>query len=132
MPRKSNRRRNRHGGNSAASASSYSDGSSYMMATVGDGPTQYDNVFMSDKSNGSGNSNTIVGLQGQRAGRGRKGGSQKGGRGLKGGSHKRRTKKSKGGYWGQVISQAIVPFSLLGLQQRYGRKRSGSTKKRHF
>ena len=118
MARKSykrHRRSNRRGGNQAASASSYSDGSSYMMHTVGNGPTQYDNVFMSDKNPSS--SNTIVGLQGQKAG------SQRGGR---------RTKKRKGGYWGQVISQAIVPFSLLGLQQRYGRKHKGSTKKRRF
>jgi hypothetical protein len=119
--RRRNRRRNRRGGNSAASASSYSDGSSYMMSTVGDGKTQYDNVFMSDKN--SSPSNTVVGLQGQRAG------SRKG---LKGGSHKRLTKKRKGGYWGQVINQAIVPFTLLGLQQRYGRKSRGSTKKRRF
>ena len=124
MARKSNRRRNRRGGNSAASASSYSDGSSYMMSTVGDGPTQYDNVFLSDKN--SSPSNTVVGLQGQRAG------SRKGRKSLRGGSHKRLTKKRKGGYWGEVITQAIVPFSLLGLQQRYGRKSSGSTKKRRF
>ena len=58
MARKSykrHRRSNRRGGTSAASASSYSDGSSYMMSTVGNGNTQYDNVFMSDKSNSSGN-----------------------------------------------------------------------------
>jgi hypothetical protein len=119
MARKSykrHRRSTRRGGNQAASASSYSDGSSYMMHTVGDGSTQYDNVFMSDKSNSPGN--TIVGLQGQKAGSKRGGG--------------RRTKKRKGGYWGQVINQAIVPFTLLGLQQRYGRKHKGATKKRRF
>ena len=123
MARKSYKRSNRRGGNQAASASSYSDGSSYMMSTVGNGPTQYDNVFMSDKSNSSGNA--IVGLQGQKAGS-KRGGSK---RGLKGG---RRTTTRKGGYWGQVIKQAIVPFGLLGLQQYYGRKRKGSTKKRRF
>jgi hypothetical protein len=42
------------------------------------------------------------------------------------------TRKKKGGFWGQIINQAIVPFSLLGFQQSYGRKkRGGKTKRRH-
>ena len=39
-----------------------------------------------------------------------------------GGSKKRRSGRSKkGGYWGQVLSQALVPFGLWGLQNRYSR-----------
>jgi hypothetical protein len=34
---------------------------------------------------------------------------------------KRRTKR--GGYWGNVISKALVPFSLLFAQNRFGRTR---------
>jgi hypothetical protein len=34
---------------------------------------------------------------------------------------KRRTKR--GGYWGKVLSQALVPFSLLFAQNRFGRTR---------
>lgn len=34
---------------------------------------------------------------------------------------KRRTKR--GGYWGSVISKALVPFSLLFAQNRFGRTR---------
>lgn len=122
MARKSYKKRHSHkkrgGGETypAASPSTYSDAASYMRATVGNSNEQYDNVFMSNKSNGSGNA--IVGLQGQRAGKKR--------------THSKsmnHTKKRKGGYWGQVINQAIVPFSLLGLQQNYGRKRSVGTKK---
>ena len=42
--------------------------------------------------------------------------------GFKGGSKKRRSGRSKkGGYWGQVLSQALVPFGLWGLQNRYSR-----------
>jgi hypothetical protein len=100
---------------SAASPSTYSDSQSYMLATVGKGNVQYDNVFMSDKSNGTGNA--IVGLQGQKAGKKRA-------------KSVKNTKKRKGGYWGQVINQAIVPFSILGLQQSYRRKHG--TKKNRY
>jgi hypothetical protein len=114
------RKARRGGGDSypAASPSSYSDSQSYMLATVGKGNVQYDNVFMSDKSNGTGNA--IVGLQGQKAGKRRRPKTMK------------HTKKRKGGYWGQVINQAIVPFSILGLQQSYRSRKHGSTKKRRY
>jgi hypothetical protein len=39
-----------------------------------------------------------------------------------------------GGFWGAVLEQAIVPLTLLGIQQTYGRKRhlKGRTfKRRH-
>lgn len=108
MARKSYRK---HRGGNAANPASYSDASSYMLATVGKGDNQYDNVFDSSKSSNS-NSNAIVGLQGQKAG---------GRRRKMGGSRKR-----KGGFWGQVINNAIVPFGILGMQQSYRRKRGGS------
>ena len=41
------------------------------------------------------------------------------------GSKKVRTSKrsgKKGGYWGQVISQAAVPFALLGIQHAYAKR----------
>jgi hypothetical protein len=105
MPRmnyrkRSNRRRYKRGGEGAANPSSYDSASTYMRATVGTPNQQYDNVFDSSKSSNS-NSNAIVGLQGQKAG----------------------TKKKRGGYWSQVFNQAIVPFSILGMQQTYRRKR---------
>lgn len=115
MPRTSNRKRsNRRRGGAAAGAanpSTYDSASTYMRATVGSGNQQYDNVFESSKN--SSNSNSIVGLQGQRAGK-------------RGG-----TKKRRGGYWSQVINQAIIPFTLLGLQQTYRRKKGGRKTRRH-
>ena len=35
---------------------------------------------------------------------------------------KRKTRSKKGGYWAQVINQALVPFGLWGLQNRYGKR----------
>lgn len=101
--KRSSRRRNKRGGEGAANPSSYDSASTYMRATVGTPNQQYDNVFDSSKSSNS-NSNAIVGLQGQKAG----------------------TRRKKGGYWSQVFNQAIVPFSILGMQQTYRRKRGSS------
>ena len=45
----------------------------------------------------------------------------------------RKTKKNchKGGSLGALFNQAIVPFALLGLNQKYGsRRKRSSTKKR--
>lgn len=115
MPRTRHRKRSNHrrGGAAAGAAnpSTYDSASTYMRATVGTGNQQYNNVFESSKN--SSNSNSIVGLQGQRAGK-------------RGG-----TKKRRGGYWSQVINQAIIPFTLLGLQQTYRRKKGGRKTRRH-
>ena len=43
---------------------------------------------------------------------------------------KRRRKSRRGGFFGEVINQAIVPFGLLGLQQTYRKKRHGGRKTR--
>ena len=78
----------------------YGSASRWMESQVGNGQQQFDNVF------GAGNtseSNAIRGLNGQSAG----------GRKRKG----RKTKK--GGNFGAIINQAVVPFALLGLQQTF-------------
>ena len=78
----------------------YGSASRWMESTVGSGQQQFDNVF------GAGNnsmSNAIRGLNGQSAGRGKRKG--------------RKTKK--GGNFGGIINQAVVPFAVLGLQQTF-------------
>jgi len=42
----------------------------------------------------------------------------------------RRRRSRRGGFFGEVINQAIVPFGLLGLQQTYRKKRTGGRKTR--
>ena len=109
MARKSRSRRHR-GGAGSASPSSYSSASSYGVAV--NGPTvegQFDRTFM-----GTGPA-TYRGVQGQMTG------------------GKRHTKRRRGGFlgaMGSVINQAIVPFSILGMQQTYGRKRHGGRRTR--
>ena len=42
----------------------------------------------------------------------------------------RRTKSRRGGFLASLINQAIVPFSLLGMQQTYKKKHHGGRKTR--
>lgn len=103
MTHKSSRRRHRGGSNNsgtmpAPNPSSYSSAATYGLAVSGSGNSQFDRVFDQKGVDGSSQSNTIIGLQGQKAGR--------------------RLGK-RGGVWGQVINQAIVPFSILAGQYTY-------------
>ena len=41
-----------------------------------------------------------------------------------------RRRKKRGGFLGSVINQAIVPFTILGLQQTYRNKKHGGRKSR--
>jgi hypothetical protein len=43
---------------------------------------------------------------------------------------KRRRKSKRGGFFGEIINQAVVPFGLLGLQQTYRKKTRGGRKTR--
>jgi hypothetical protein len=115
--RKSRRHGRKHRGGNAPNPSSYSSASSYGMTVNGTGDNQFNRVF----GNG-GNSNVITGVQGQNAGIPPTLAQRAGG--------KRRSKR--GGFWGQVINQAVVPFGILGLQQTYGRKqhKGGKTHRR--
>jgi len=122
--RRSNRRSRgvkRGGSGNYTSASTYG---SYVNGSV---PEQYARVFEQGGAYGSNQSNTSIGVQGQnatfavaptqsnieliqRAG-------------------KKSRKNRRGGLVGEVISQALVPFSILALQQSYRKKRGGKSKK---
>lgn len=41
----------------------------------------------------------------------------------KGGKARSRSRGKKGGYWGAVLEQAIVPLTLLGMQQKFKTRR---------
>jgi hypothetical protein len=109
----SHRHRRRHsyrGGMNAPNPSSYSSAAGYGMEVNGPLDAQINRV-----NNNGLQSNTAMGAQGQRAG----------------GRRRKSSSVKRGGFWG-VLNQAIVPFSILGLQQSYGkRKQNGGTRKRH-
>jgi hypothetical protein len=98
--------------------SGYSDAQSYVRSVVGTPNMQYNNVF---GVNAKGHPNTIHSLSGQMLG-----GKQR--KSLR--KSLKKSLKKRGGMWGQVINQAIVPFGLLGMQQSYRRKNSNRSNTR--
>lgn len=119
----------RHRKRSMRGGSPYSSGASYGTYVNGSENSQYDRTLSLAGPYANVPGNEIIGAQGQnstfvgapnaaslkliqsagsRHRRHRRGG--------------RRTKKRRGGFLGQVINQAIVPFGLLGMQQSFRRK----------
>ena len=123
------RRRRQRGGSaeaqSAPAPAPYSDAASYVAANYGDGNTQWNNVFGPQSTSTMGNE--IVNLNHPQMVQANM--PQGGGRRRRGTRRGRR-----GGFFGNVISQAIVPFGLLALQNKYSRrlrhKRGGTRKHR--
>lgn len=110
--------RRQRGGYPAPDPSSYSSAATYQLAVNGDGNAQYNRVFDINGPDGNNPGNQIVGLQGQNLG-------FPASVSMKGGRRKRR-----GGNLGAIINQAIVPFSLLGMQQTFRRSKKGGRKTR--
>ena len=104
--RKKSGKRRMRGGANAPSTGSYTSASSWGTAVNGSGDSQYARTF-----EGQGPA-IYKGVQGQSAGR--------------------RKRAKKGGFWGEIISQALVTFSILGMQQTYRRNKHGGkrTKRR--
>lgn len=112
-------RKSKRGGSNYSSAASYSE---YVNGTQN---AQYDRVFSTNGPYADLKSNTSIGVQGQNATQPYVPSSQdltlvqSAGR-----------RKKRGGLWGEVINQAIVPVTLLGMQQTIPRKKRGGKKTR--
>jgi hypothetical protein len=107
MARKRHGSRKHRGGAGAPNPSSYSSAASYGLAVNGTGDQQYARTF---EGPGSG-PGVYTGVQGQKAGG-------------------KRTRRKRGGFLGEIINQAIVPFTILGMQQTYRKKHRGGRKSR--
>lgn len=111
----------------------YSSESTYGNYVNGSENSQYDRVFSQSGAYASVPGNTIIGAQGQNANMvGIPNASslsliQSAGSRRRHRKVKHNTKKRRGGFLGQVINQAIVPFGLLGMQQSYRRNRHSNT-----
>ena len=118
--RRGSRARRQRGG-----AEPYSSGSTYEEHVNGSMADQYNRVFSTSGPYANIPDNVIIGAQGQNASlvgspsaaqlaliqkAGRRRGSRR---------HSRSSKKRRGGMLGAALSQAIVPFSILGMQQNY-------------
>jgi hypothetical protein len=116
--RKSHRHGRKHRGGNAPNPSSYSSATTYGNVVNGSGDSQFNRVFSQDGMDSRTQSNTIIGAQGQNSGLPATLAQRAGSR------------RKRGGFFGEVINQAIVPIGILGLQQTYGKKRSGGRKTR--
>ena len=119
---KSMRRRSgsrRSGSKRMYKGGNYTSASTYGEYVNGSTPDQLSRVFTDGRD-----SNIIVGAQGQQM---TGPNSSPPNLDLVQSAGKR---QKKGGFLGEVINQAIVPFGILAMQQRYGRKRGNSNSKR--
>lgn len=113
-------RKGKKGGYPSADPSTYSSASSYGVAVNGTEGNQYNRVFSQTGPDAQYPSNQSVGVQGQNLGYAPTFSNQNAGS----------RRKKRGGFWGSIISQALVPFGILGLQQSYRKKRYGGSKSR--
>lgn len=125
MPRKSRAsRRNKRGG-------SYSSASSYGVYVNGGQNAQYDRTLGTSGPYSNVQGNVIIGAQGQNIQSQAIPTSENLSLIQSAGKRRCNSKRSRrGGFLGSIINQAIVPFSILGMQQTYRRKRHGGKKTR--
>jgi len=117
---RSRRHRKMRGGNGT-----YSDAASYGMYVNGSGGSQWTRTMDQGGAYGGVPGNTIIGAQGQNV---TSPSQMPHGDQLSLVQRAGRRRHKKGGFLGEVINQAIVPFSILGMQQTYRRRKGG---KRH-
>lgn len=112
-------RRSQRGGN-------YTSASTYGSYVNGTGDQQFSRTF--DQSGPYANriGTEYVGAQGQNA---QQQGIPTNTQLIQSAGGRGRTKR--GGLWGEVINQAIVPLSILGMQQTYRKKHGGRRTRRH-
>jgi hypothetical protein len=116
---RSHRRRYRGGGGA----------DTYELGVVGNGQTQFNNTFRINPND------TIVGKQSnvirdikdpslgvKPLGVNFDSPLLKGGRRRRGSRRSRSRRSRRGGYWGEVVNQAVVPFALLAAQNRFSKK----------
>jgi hypothetical protein len=116
-----NQQRNAYFPPQSGGSGSYTDGASYGMYVNGTGGSQWTRTMDQAGPYGGVPGNTIIGAQGQNV----QPTSQMPTPSNLALVQKAGGKRRKGGFLGEVINQAIVPLSILGMQQTYRRKKGG-------
>jgi hypothetical protein len=108
---------------------SYSSASTFGEYVTGSGGAQFGRVFDQSGAYGRVPGNAIIGAQGQNVSVNPSATNlsmiQNGGRRRR----RHRSHNKRGGFVGEIVNQAIVPLSLLGMQQTYRRKRGGKSRR---
>lgn len=124
MKRSVSKKHRSHKRKSSRGGQHYTSGAGYEKWMLGNENQQYGRVFDQGGPNNSQsnaimaneNSGSLGYLPYQRAGK-------------KSRRRKSSRRHKKGGFLGNVINQAIVPFGLVGLNQYYGKRRGTKTRK---
>jgi len=124
---KHSRKSRRHSRRHRRQRGGYSSASTYGEYVNGPVNAQYDRVFDQTGQYAARQSNVLVGAQGQWAQQPNTPTTQNLSLVQSAGKSRRR----RGGFVGEVINQAIVPFTILGMQQTYRRKRGGKKTRKH-
>ena len=109
---------------------SYTSGSTYGSYVNGSGDSQFARTFDATGPYAGRAGSEYVGAQGQWAQQPNTPSAQN--LSLIQSAGRRRRRSRRGGFFGEVINQAIVPFGLLGLQQTYRKKSYGGRKTRKY
>lgn len=106
----------------------YSDASSYGMYVNGTTGSQWFRTMDQSGPFGRVPGNTLIGAQGQNVPPSSQMPTENNLKLIQENMSGGRRRRKRGGFLGQVINQAVVPLSLLGMQQTYRRKRRGGKK----
>jgi len=104
----------------------YSSASSYGSYVNGSGNSQFSRTFDTAGPYGSRVGSEYVGAQGQWSTQPSTPSAQNLSLVQSAGKRRKSRRSRRGGLWGEVINQAIVPLSILGMQQTFRRKKHGS------
>lgn len=123
--------RYRYGGVKRGGSGNYSSASTYGSYVNGSGNSQFARTFDQTGQYAGRFGTDYVGAQGQWAKQPHAPTADN--LALVQSAGKRSRRRKSGGFLGSVINQAIVPFSILGLQQSYRRnKRGGKYTRKHY
>ena len=122
MPRHSRRHRSR----SRSRGMSGGGATEYVYSVVGSGDSQFSRTLDQAGAYGQIPGNIIIGTQGQNVQPASIMPTQAQLNLAQGGGRRRR---KRGGFIGEVVNQAIVPFALVGMQNTYRRKRGGRSRR---
>jgi len=113
--------RGSHGKGKRGGSGNYTSASSYGSYVNGSGNAQFSRTFDQSGEYANRIGNEYVGAQGQLSTQPGQPNSQN----LALIQTAGKSRKRRGGLWGSVINQAVVPLSILAAQQTYRKKRGG-------
>jgi hypothetical protein len=101
----------------------------YVLGVVGTADQQFNRTLDTNGQFGQVPGNVIIGTQGQNVQPTTMMPTQAQLNLASGGQGGGRRRRRRGGFLGEVVNQAIVPFALVGMQNTYRRKRGGRSRR---